>query len=136
MKHLAYVYCNIYNYCQQRNNSLSSLPARIQAMYIVSLSAGGWVLFMQALFLRLVRRAWFSSHAVAMSSAILIYLCTALLFYRLLIINNYDEKMYNKYESSGISDLDKQRGPFLAAFITVSPYLLLIALKLLFQRQH
>ena len=94
------------------------------------------MLFVQALFLRLVRRAWFSSQASAMSFAVLVYLAAALFFYRLLIVNNYDEKMYDKYNPSGTDDPTKQKGLLLAVFLTAVPYLLLAALKLLFPKDH
>jgi hypothetical protein len=136
VKHLEFVYFNIYAICQRRNQHLTSLPARLQTMYIISLSAGGWVLLLQAIFLRLVRRAWFSSPSFAMSFAMLVYFSTALLFYRIFIVNNYDEKIYNKYEQLQASNSNKQRALFLSVFVAIVPYLLLLLLKIFFPTQH
>ena len=136
MKQLEYVYFNIYNYCQQRSYTLVNLSARLQAMYIVSLSAGGWILLMQAVFLRLVRRAWFSSPSLAMSFAMLVYTGIGLLFYHIFITNSYDEKIFNKYEKSWNSDPNKRNGLLLSVFVTIIPYVLLVFLKLFFPRQH
>lgn len=136
MKHLELVYFNIYNYYYQRNQDLTTLSARLQTMYIVSFSAGGWVLFTQALFLRLVRHAWFSSQSMAMSFALFVYLCTALVFYRIFIINNYDEKIYNKYEASWTNNPNKLRGLLCSVFVAIAPYILILSLKFLFPVRH
>lgn len=136
MKHLEFVYFNIYNYYQQRNRDLTNFAARLQTMYIVSFSIGGWVLFMQAAFLRMVRGSWFSSPGTSMSFAVMVYLATALIFYRIFIINNYDEKIYNKYEQSGSSNPNKRSSLLLAVLVAVIPYILLLSLKLFFPRQH
>jgi hypothetical protein len=136
VKHLEYVYFNIYHYYQQRSQDLTNFSARLQTLYIVSLSAGGWVLLLQAAFLRLVRGSWFSSSFSAMSFAVTVYLCTALIFYRIFIINNYDEKIYHKYEKSGNSDPNKRSGLLLSVIVAIVPYLLLLSLKLLLPRAH
>ena len=136
MKHLEYVYFNIFDYCQQRSNDLTNLSARLQAMCIVSFSTGGWVLFMQAAFLRLVRGAWFSSPSMAMSFAVTVYLATALIFYRIFIINNYDEKIYNKYEQSGNNNPNKRSALIFSFIVAIFPYVLLLSLKLLVPADH
>ena len=136
MKHLEYVYFNIYSYYQQRSRDLTNFSARLQTMYIVSFSIGGWILFMQAAFLRLVRGSWFSSQSASMSFAVAVYLSTAAILYRVFIINNYDEKIYNKYERSGSSSPQKSNSLFLSVLVAAIPYLLLVSLKLFFPRQH
>jgi hypothetical protein len=130
VKHLEYAYFNIYTYYQQRNQDLTNVSARLQTMYIVSLSAGGWILFMQAAFLRLVRHAWFSSPVISMTFALLVYMCAVLICYRIFIINNYDEKIYDKYEKSGNSSPNKQRNLLLSFIVAIFPYLLLLSLRL------
>jgi hypothetical protein len=136
VKHLEYVYFNIYHYYQQRNQDLTNFAARLQTMYIVSFSIGGWILFMQAAFLRLVRGAWFSSPSTSMLFAVTVYLCTAILLYRIFIINNYDEKIYNKYEKSANNNPNQQRSLLLSVLVAIVPYLLLLSLKLFFPNQH
>ncbi len=115
---------------------MSGLPARLQAMYIVSFSAGGWILLMQAVFLRLVRRAWFSSPSLAMSFAVSVYVITALLFYYIFIINSYDEKIQQKYEKSWNEDPNKRNNLLFSFFVAVGPYILLLSLRLFFPRNH
>ena len=136
MKHFEYVYFNIYNYYYQRNQDLTTLPARLWTMYIVSLSTGGWVLFLQAAFLRLVRHAWFSSQSLGISFAVFVYVSTALIFYNIIIVNNYDEKIYNKYEPSWTNNPNKRSGLLFAIFVAIAPYILLLSLKLFFPGHH
>ena len=136
MKHLEFVYFNIYAYYQQRSRDLTNFSARLQTMYIVSFSIGGWVLCMQAAFLRLVRGSWFSSQSASMSFAVAVYLTTAAILYRIFIINNYDEKIYNKYERSANSTPKNRNSLLLSVVVAVIPYLLLLSLKLFFPRQH
>lgn len=136
VKHLEYVYFNVYNYCHQRNQHLTTIPARLQTMYIISMSAGGWVLFAQAIFLRLVRQAWFSSQALAMSFAMLSYLCITFLFYHIFIVNSYDEKIINKYESATTNGTNNRTGLIWSFLAAAAPYLLMVSLKLFFPRQQ
>lgn len=136
MKHFEYVYFNIYAYYQQRNQDLTSQPARLWTMYVIALSIGGWVLLLQAAFLRLIRHAWFTSQSLAMSFAIFVYVSTAMILYRIFIINNYDEKIYNKYESSWISNPNKAKGLLFSVLLVIAPYILLLTLKLLFPTRH
>ncbi|AXY75346.1 hypothetical protein D3H65_15740 [Paraflavitalea soli] len=115
---------------------MTSLSARLQAMYIVSFSAGGWILLIQAVFLRLVRRAWFSTPSLAMSFAVSVYVITAMLFYYIFIINSYDEKICNQYEKSGNNDPNKRNGQFVSFFVAMVPYVLLLSLRVFFPRNH
>ena len=134
MKHLEYVYFNIYNYYYQRSISLSGYAARLQTIFIASLSAGGWVLLVQTVLLRVMRHAWFSSQSLAMGFALSVYLTTALLFYHIFIVKNYDEKIFNKYESAWTNNPNKQRSFLICALVTAAPYLLLLIVKILFPR--
>ena len=136
MKQLEYLYFNIYNYYYRRSDFSSALFFRLQAMYMLSLSAGGWALLLQAAFLRLIKRAWFSSPAVAMSFALSVYLVIGLVFYRIFIIDNHDEKIFHKYEQSWNSNPNKKGVLLLCIFVAIVPYVLLLALSLLFPRQH
>jgi hypothetical protein len=134
VKHLEYVYFNIYNYYQQRSISLTGYAARLQTIFIASLSIGGWVLLFQTVFLRIFRHAWFTSQSLAMTFALSVYLITALLFYQIFIVNNYDEKIVNKYETSWANNPNKQRSFLICALVAAAPYLLLLIVKLLFPR--
>jgi hypothetical protein len=136
VKHFEYVYFNIYAHYQQRNQDLTTFPARLWTMYIISMSIGGWVLFFQAAFLRLVRHAWFSTQSLGMSFAIFVYMSTALIFYRIFILNNYDEKIYNKYEPRWTNNPNKLNGLLVSILMVVAPYLLLLSLKIFFPGNH
>ena len=57
MKPIDYLYFNIYNHFYQRSFSTRNFVVRIQAMYLFSLSAGGWILFLEAAYLRTVRHS-------------------------------------------------------------------------------
>lgn len=136
MKHFEYLYFNLYNYYYQRNQDLTTLSARLLTMYTVALSTGGWILLAQAIFLRLVRHSWFASQSMAMSFAILVYVCMALVFYRIFIVNNYDEKIYNKYEASWTNNPNKDRELLFSVFVAIAPYLLLLSLKIFVPASH
>jgi len=136
MKRFEYAYFQIYNYYHQRNQALTTLAPRMQAMYVASVSVGGWVLLIQTLLLRFVRNAWFSSQDVAMAFAMAVFLGTTFLFHRILIVNNYDEKIYNKFEARWNDHPNKQRAFAGAILMTAAPFLLMFFLKILFPVQH
>src|SRR5258708_35690836 len=93
VKKLDYVYFTIYHYCSRQSYFPDSLLVRMSCMYLLALSAGGWLLFLQTLFLRYVKGAWFSSHSGAMVSALTIYVGIAVLFYRIFIVDEKDQKI-------------------------------------------
>ena len=66
-------------------------------MYLLSLSIGGWMLCLQSIFFRFVRNGWFSSHMAAMMSALTIYTVITFLFYRIFIVEERDQKIFDKY---------------------------------------
>src|SRR6516225_8905910 len=61
MKPLAYPYFIIYNHFNRKSHSLQDYSARLLTMYLFSLSAGGWLLFLEAVNLRILKHYWFSS---------------------------------------------------------------------------
>lgn len=136
MKQFEYAYFQIYNYYHQRNQALTTLAPRMQTMYVASLSMGGWVLLIQAMLLRFVRNAWFSSQDVAMSFAVCVFLGMAFLFHRIFIVNSYDEKIYNKYEARWNNHPNKQRAFAGAILVIAAPYLLMFFLRTFFPVQH
>lgn len=136
MKSFEYVYFNIYNYCNQRSYYSGNLTARFQAMYMLTLSAGGWALLLQAVYLRLIKKSWFASPEVAMGFSFSVYLIIGLLFHRIFIVNNHDEKILNKYEQAWNADPNKKRDLMLSIFAAVVPYVLLLSFSLIFPRQR
>src|SRR5882757_242948 len=98
MKHIDYLYFNIYNYFYRISQYRQSFNTRIQAMYLFSLGSGGWLLLLEALYLHLIKHAWFSSPAESAIFAISLYVLTALLFNYTFIIKDRDLKIFEKYE--------------------------------------
>jgi len=103
-------------------------------MYLLALSVGGWVLCLQSLFLRFVKGAWFSSHAGAAIFAFTVYILIAVLFYRIFIIDEMDQKIVDKYASAWHNNQNKRRDSFIAVFIAAVPYIAMISLKMFFPR--
>ena len=134
MKPLEYLYFNIYTHYSRRSYFTSDLFIRLQTMYMLCLSAGGWVLLLQAIYLRLVRHVWFTTQSGAMLFATSVYLIIGLLFYRIFIVNEHDQKILDKYARTRNSNTNKKRDLFLSVFIAIVPYIFLASLKMLFMR--
>jgi hypothetical protein len=134
VKQLEYLYFTIYHHYSRRSYFPDDLTVRLQAMYILSLSAGGWILFLQASYLRLVRQVWFSSSSTAMMFAISVYLIIAALFHRIFIVQEYDQRIFNKYAGDWEQNPNKKRDLLICLLVAAVPYLLLISLKLFFPR--
>jgi hypothetical protein len=130
VKKFDYVYFNIYQYYSGQSDFSSCIAVRLKCMYLLSLSGAGWILLLQSLFLRIVRNGWFSSHSAAMMSALIIYATTAILFYRIFIIEERDQKIFEKYINRWQSNPNKKRDLFIASFVAAAPYLLMLCMKL------
>lgn len=136
VKQFAYLYYNIYQRCARRSNIPDDGFVRIQAMYLFSLSAGGWVLLLQALYLRFVKLSWFSSPPHATGFAIAVYLLTAMLLHRIFITNEVDQKILHRFGHNWYEKSQKKRQVITAAALYMAPYLLLILMAVFFPRQH
>jgi hypothetical protein len=134
VKKFEYVYFTIYNYCSQQSYFPGGLAVRLQSMYLLALSAGGWILFLQSLFLRFVRNVWFTSHPVAMLSALCVYLSVAFVFYRILIVNEHDQKIIDRVERKWNNNPNKRRDSMIAFLVAAAPYILMIGMKLFLRR--
>ena len=99
-------------------------------MYLLSISAGGWILFMQSLFFRFIRNGWFSSHVVAMINALTVYTTITVLFHRIFIVEERDQKIFDKYISKWNDNPNKKRDLFITSFIAAVPYLSMLCIKL------
>ena len=134
MQRIDYLYFNIYNHFYQRSYHLRDFYARIQAMYLFSLSVGGWILFLEAAYLRMNRHSWFSSKPGAILFAATVYLLTVLIFHQIFIVNERDRKIFGKYEEKWDRNPNKKRDLLISVFVIVVPYLLLVSLAKLFPR--
>ncbi|RYG04801.1 MAG: hypothetical protein EOO02_05285 [Chitinophagaceae bacterium] len=134
MKPLEYVYFNIYNHCYQRDIRSGEYFARFQAMYLFSLSVAGWVLFMQAVYLRFIKHSWFASKPGAMIFATTIYLLTAFVFHRIFIVNQHDQRIYDKFYGSYDRNPNKKRDLLVSFFLISIPYILLLGMAIFFPK--
>jgi hypothetical protein len=133
MKPIDYLYFNIYNHFYQRSYA-SQFYARIQAMYLFSLSVGGWMLLMETAYLRMIRHSWFTTKPGATIFAATVYLLTALIFNHIFIVNERDRKIFGKYEEEWDRNPNKKRDFMISVFVIAVPYLFLISLSIFFPR--
>jgi hypothetical protein len=136
MKPIEYLYFNIYNHFYQRSYQAQDFSARIQAMYLFSLSAGGWMLLLETAYLRMIRHSWFSSKPGATIFAGTVYLLTALLFNHIFIVKEKDRKIYGKYEEAWDRNPWKKRDLLISVFVIIVPYIFLVSLAIFFPRHH
>ena len=136
LKPFEYLYFNIYNHCYQRSYQSGELLSRFQAMYLLSFSAGGWLLFLQAMYLRTIKHSWFTTKDGAMLFALTVYLVTAMIFHRIFIVNEKDQQIMSKYEASWNNNPNKKRDLLLSVVMIAAPYLLLGSMSLLFPRNQ
>jgi hypothetical protein len=135
MKHIDYLYFNIYNYFYRVSQYRQSFTARIQAMYLFSLGSGGWLLLLQSLYLHLVKHTRFSSRSQSAFFAITLYILTAVLFNYIFIVKDRDQKIFGKYEELS-NDNPRGRLHFIISIsILIIPYLGLLAFAI-FSPRH
>jgi len=134
MKPIDYLYFNIYNHFYQRSYQARDFYARILAMYLFSLSAGGWLLLMETIYLRMYRHSWFTTKPGATIFAATVYLLTALIFHHIFIVNERDRKIFGKYEEKWDRNPYKKRDLLISAFVIVAPYIFLVSLAKFFPR--
>src|SRR4249920_3086494 len=128
MKPIDYLYFNIYNHFYQRSYHSREFYARIQAMYLFSLFTGGWILFLEAVYLRTIRHSWFSSKPGATLFAAGVYLLTALVLHHIFIVNERDRKIFGKYEEKWDRNPSKKRDFLITVIVILAPYICLVSL--------
>jgi len=107
---------------------------RVQAMYLFSLSVGGWILFLEATYLRMIRHSWFSSKPGTILFAGTVYILTALVLNHIFIVNERDRKIFGKYVEEWNGNPRKKRDLLISLFVIVVPYLFLVSLAIFFPR--
>jgi len=127
MKHIDYLYFNIYNYFYRVSQDRQNFNARMQAMYLFALGSGGWLLLLEAFYLHVIKHSRFVSRVESTVFAASIYLLTAVFFNYIFIVKDRDLKIFGKY--SAIADQNpKQKVHFVVSVIVLSlPYLALLA---------
>lgn len=134
MKQLEYLYFNIYNHYSRRSYFPSELFMRLQVMYLICLATGGWILLLQSCYLRFIRQSWFTAQSGAMTFALMVYLILGLIFHKIFIVDEHDQKILEKYSNAWGNNPNKKRDLMLSIFVAVVPYVLLVSLKMVFPR--
>jgi hypothetical protein len=130
VKKFDYVYFNIYQYYSSNSHISNAFAVRLKCMYLLSLSAGGWILFLQSIFFRFIRHGWFASQFVGMVNALSIYTIITYLFYRIFIVEERDQKIFDKYINAWEENPNKKRDLFVTSFIAAVPYVAMIGIKI------
>jgi hypothetical protein len=133
MKQIDYLYFNIYSYFHNTGACKQSYNARFQAMYLFALGLGGWLLFLQALYLH-ANHSRFSSRGESTLFAAAIFMLTGLLSHYIFIVKERDMEIFGKYEAlSGVAP--KRKMHFLISLsILLLPYLALLFFAIFYPR--
>lgn len=136
MKYIDYLYFNIYNHFYRVSQYRQSFNPRMQAMYLFSLSIGGWLLLFESLYLHIVRHAWFSSREESMIFSIAIYMLSAVLFNNIFIVKDRDLKIFGKYEKSFNRNPNRKWHLLFSVIVLFLPYLILLFNIIFFPRHR
>ncbi|HTI12030.1 MAG TPA: hypothetical protein VL832_25830 [Puia sp.] len=134
MKHIDYLYFNIYNYFYRLSQYRQSVNPRMQAMYLFSLGSGGWLLFLESLYLHFIRHSRFTSPGQSAFFAASLYLLTAFLFHYIFIIKDRDLKIFGKYEETSSQHPKRKWHFILSVGVLILPYLGLVSFAVFFPR--
>ncbi|WP_431213676.1 hypothetical protein ACQ86N_01825 [Puia sp. P3] len=134
LKHIDYLYFNIYSYFYRSSQYRQVFNPRLQAMYLFSLGLGGWLLFFESMYLHFWRHSRFESKMQSSIFAGMIYMLTAAFFNYVFIIRDRDQKIFGKYET--LVDGHKRRKLHLVLSLSVLllPYALMTVLAVMFPR--
>ncbi len=134
MKHIDYLYFNIYSYCYRLSQYRQSFNTRIQTMFLFSLGSGGWLLLFESLYLHFVKHNRFSSRFESILFALAIYGLTALWFHYIFIVKDRDQKIVEKFEQ--LSGENPKRNWHLIVSLGVLglPYLVMMGFALCLPR--
>jgi hypothetical protein len=135
MKHIDYLYFNIYNHFYRISRYGQSFNARVQTMYLFSLGTGGWLLLLQAIFLH-VKHTRFASRAESTVFAGSLYMLTAALSNYIFIIKDRDLKIFGKYEELANQNPKRKWHLIISFIILVIPYLVLLTFAVFFPRHE
>jgi|SRR5579863_3484073 len=134
MKHIDYLYFNIYSYCYRLSQYRQSFNTRIQAMYLFSLGSGGWLLLFESLYLHFVKHNRFESRMESILFALAIYGLTAMLFHYIFIVKDRDQKIVDKFEQQTEENPRRNLHLTLSLSILVLPYLAMMGFALFLPR--
>ena len=134
MKHVDYLYFNVYNYFYRISQYRPSFNPRMQTMFLFSLGSGGWLLLLESCYLHLIKHARFASRGESSFFAISIYMLTALLFHYIFIFKDRDQKIFGKYEAFSNRNPKRKWHLIVSVSVLFIPYLALMAFAIFFPR--
>jgi hypothetical protein len=134
MKHIDYLYFNIYSYCYRLSQYRQSFNTRIQAMYLFSLGSGGWLLLLESFYLHFVKHNRFNSRPQSVLFALVIYGLTAMLFHYIFIVKDRDQKIVDKFEERFSENPPRSWHLIASIGVLVLPYLVLMGFALFLPR--
>ena len=134
MKHVDYLYFNIYNYFYRISQERQSANPRLQAMFIFSLGSGGWLLLIESLYLHLIKHSRFSSPMQSTIFAASIYALTAFFFHYIFIVRDRDQKIFGRYEGTFRQNPKRKQHFMLSIGVLLVPYLVLVTFAICFPR--
>lgn len=134
MKHVDYLYFNIYNYFYRLSLNRNSINPRMQAMYLFSLGSGGWLLLFESLYLHLVKHSRIVSPAQSIVFAGSIYMLTAFFFHYIFIVRDRDIRIFGRYEQLFQENPRRKLHFVLSIGILLLPYMVLAAFAFVFPR--
>jgi hypothetical protein len=134
MKHVDYLYFNIYNYFYRISQERQSANPRMQAMYLFSLGSGGWLLLMESVYLHLIKHSRFSSPMQSTIFAASIYALTAFFFHYIFIVRDRDQKIFGRYEGTFQKNPKRKQHLMLSLGVLLVPYLVLVTFAICFPR--
>jgi hypothetical protein len=134
MKHIDYLYFNVYSYCYRLSQYRQSFNTRIQAMYLFSLGSGGWLLLFESLYLHFVKHNRFNSRLESIVFALAIYGLTAMAFNYIFIVKDRDQKIVDKFEQQFGENPGRNWHLGLSLGILALPYLGLMGLAVFLPR--
>jgi hypothetical protein len=134
MKHVDYLYFNIYNYFYRLSLNRNSINPRMQAMYLFSLGSGGWLLLFESLYLHLVKHSRFVSPAQSTVFAGSIYMLTAFFFHYIFIVRDRDIRIFGRYEEVFQQNPRRKLHFILSLGVLILPYVVLASFAFVFPR--
>jgi len=134
MKHVDYLYFNIYNYFYRISRDRTGINPRMQAMYLFSLGSGGWLLLLESIYLHFIKHSRFDSPAQSTVFAGSIYLLTAFFFHYIFIVRERDLRIFGRYEVSFDRNPRRNQHLLLSLAVLLVPYAALMAFALVFRR--
>ena len=135
MKHIDYLYFNIYNYFYRISQYRQTSNPRIQAMYLFSLGTGGWLLLLESLYLHGIKHTRFSSKGESAIFAFSLYMLTTFLFHYIFIVRDRDQKIFGKYEKFANRNPKRKWHLLVSAIVLVIPYLAMAGMAI-FSPRH